>query len=79
MHNLCLHILTPRSLKSVNKCQRYNHFIARGYGFKNNKKAKAHHTANTVLQCPLHIIQKAKPDSYPVVWAPLAVLKPIHK
>ena len=39
MNNLFLHILTPYSLKSIKKCQRYGHLNACESSFKNDTKA----------------------------------------
>ena len=36
MYNLFLHSLTSPPLKTIDKCQRYDHFIARGSDFKND-------------------------------------------
>ena len=36
---IVLHILTPYSLKSIDKWQRYGHFNACGSGFKNDTLA----------------------------------------
>ena len=36
MNNLSLHILTPQSLKSIDKCLIYGHFNACGSSFKND-------------------------------------------
>ena len=50
MYNLCLHSLTSPLLKTIDKCQRYDHFIARGSDFKNDYYKKAYWLESSNMQ-----------------------------
>ena len=63
MNNLVLHILTPHSLKSIDKCQRYGHVNACGSHFKMTLKPIDWiytHTAAANTRCVLFMTTKFK-------------------